>query len=32
MLEGIFILKERGAAPKFVGIVLILGGLALSVL
>ena len=32
MLEGIFILKERGAVPKFVGIVLILGGLALSVL
>ena len=32
MLEGVFILKERCTAPKMAGIVLILGGLALSVL
>ena len=31
MLEGVLILKERCTAPKVAGIVLILGGLALSV-
>ncbi len=32
MLEGFFILKERCTAPKIAGIILILGGLALSAL
>ena len=32
MLEGFFILRERCTAPKIAGIVLILSGLALSVL
>ena len=32
MLEGIFILKERCTAPKVAGIVLILSGLALTIL
>ena len=31
MLEGFFILREKCTAPKVVGVVLILGGLALSV-
>lgn len=32
MFEGIFILKERPAVPKFVGLALILSGLALTLI
>ena len=31
LLAGMFILKEKGALPKYIGVLLIVGGLVLSV-